>query len=81
MTDISTRECYACGSDKTVQYRQPYGRRQYELWYTNQPTDLVLCNRCYSYHIKNRGHNALVSDSSGGYSDLDEWVRKNRPSL
>jgi hypothetical protein len=49
------RVCYACDSKKTVQYQYPRARGVgiSQLWYTNGPTNLVLCNRCYCCLIKN----------------------------
>ena len=74
-----TRICYACGSDKTVQYRQPYGNREYELWYKNKPTKLVLCNRCYNYYIKAPKYRNLTPPGGLDYWRLHKWVRENRP--
>ena len=63
------RRCYACGSNNTVeyQYQRVRGIGIGELWYTNTPTDLVLCNRCYCDLIKNPRHDALC-ESGIGYS-------------
>jgi hypothetical protein len=72
------RVCYACGSHETVRYRQPNIEREYELWYINHPTDLVLCNRCYCYLIKNPRHDSLCQ-SDITYSHLHKCIRKNRP--
>ncbi|MFZ0222938.1 MAG: hypothetical protein WAM42_14740 [Candidatus Nitrosopolaris sp.] len=74
------RTCYACGSDKTVQYQytKAPGIGISELWYTNEPTGLVLCNRCYCYLIKNPRHDSLCQPGIT-YSYLHEWIRKNRP--
>ena len=46
------RNCYACGSDTT--YVDPKGHRR---WFHNYPTNLVLCNRCYSNIIENPTRN------------------------
>jgi len=39
---LPARSCYACGSDKTYVRRD--GRAN---WYTNKPTNLFLCAKCY----------------------------------
>lgn len=72
------RSCYACGSNNTVQYQYPHGIAIGELWYTNKPTDLVLCNKCYCYLIKNPRHDSLCQPGIT-YSYLRGWIRKNRP--
>jgi hypothetical protein len=40
------RECYACGSSNTL-----LNGNGAPSWYLNQPTNLVLCQRCYTMII------------------------------
>lgn len=81
LTQDLTRICYACGSDKTVQYQYPRtsGMGISELWYTNYPTYLVLCNRCYGHLFRNPRHQILTPPGSMNYWDIHKWARKNRP--
>jgi hypothetical protein len=70
----------SCDSDKTIQYQysRVHGVGISELWYTNHPTNLVLCNRCYNHLIKRHIHKNLCPPGID-YWSLHEWVRKNRP--
>lgn len=74
------RVCYACNSKETVQYqyKRTHGVGIGELWYTNEPTNLVLCNKCYCYLIKNPRHDSLCQPGIT-YSYLHGWIRRNRP--
>ena len=64
---LRKRYCYACGSNNT------------RSWYLNRPTNLVLCNNCYSHYISKPRQNALVSNGHGDYWGLHDWIRKRRP--
>ena len=37
------RVCYGCGSETTY-----IDKRNATLWYTNERTSMVICNRCYN---------------------------------
>lgn len=53
------RVCYACDSDKVVQYHRHNRGHGIVGWYTNYPTDLVLCNRCNNHLVKRHKHKYL----------------------
>ena len=71
-------QSYGCGSDKTVEYQSSYGR-QCELWYTNQPTDLTLCNRCYCYYIKNLDDGVEVVTSPSKFRAVGQCYQRFEP--
>jgi len=69
---IDLRLCFACGSNETY-----IDRRGVRIWFSNEPTDLYLCKKCYAQYFDNPVHHPLYTHKRIQFKNKQIALKEN----